>query len=174
MFDIVICEVIYIAISILVFIIFIVILGLIIGSIIGIKNVSGGSAERGHDVIKTIYIYFILFVTLMMTIGGSVTAFMSAADIISPPAYYQTFDQYKSGYPIDKSEVQTSPTPATTTSTLSDAELRKQYDQMVLDQKTINKNSAMNSLIKSFGWIIIPLPIFLFFQRKIGKQPVQP
>ncbi|MFZ3100620.1 MAG: hypothetical protein WA131_11115 [Desulfitobacteriaceae bacterium] len=118
--------------------------------------------------IKTIYVYLILFATLMMTIGGSVAAFMAVADIVSPPAYGQTFEQYKST-PQYKGDV---PTPAKPEQTLSDAELKIRYDQMISDEKLMNKERAVNSLIKSLGWIVIPLPIFIFFQGGVKKQPV--
>jgi len=118
--------------------------------------------------IKTIYVYLILFATLMMTIGGTVSAFMAVADIVSPPSYYQSFEQYRLA-PQYKGEA---PTPVNPTQTLSEAELKTRYDQMVADEKVISKGRAVNSLIKSFGWIIIPLPIFLYFQRRVKKEPV--
>lgn len=65
---------------------------------------------------KQFYIYLVLFATLMMTIGGAVSIFMTAADIISPTTYMEV-------------------------------------------------NVAKNQLIKSFGFIIIPFPIFLYFNR---------
>ncbi|NMA02643.1 MAG: hypothetical protein GX923_08825, partial [Clostridia bacterium] len=51
--------------------------------------------EGGEDVIKNVYVYLVLFATLMMIIGGSVSAFMSAADIVAPAPYHQTFEDYK-------------------------------------------------------------------------------
>lgn len=38
---------------------------------------------------KQFYIYLVLFATLMMTIGGAVSIFMTAADIISPTTYME-------------------------------------------------------------------------------------
>ncbi|HUS90041.1 MAG TPA: hypothetical protein VMW91_11895 [Desulfosporosinus sp.] len=121
--------------------------------------------------IKTVYVYLILFATLMMTIGGTVAAFMAVADIVSPPPSYQSFEQYKL-QPQYKGEVAPS-TPVTQAQTLSDAELKSRYDQMIIDEKSNTKQRAVNSLIKSFGWIIVPLPIFLYFQSRMKKQPVQ-
>lgn len=118
--------------------------------------------------IKTVYVYLILFATLMMTIGGTVAAFMALADIISPPANYQSFEQYKT---MPQYKV-LPPSPVQQEQTLSDAELKSKYDQMVADEKSIAKTRAVNSLIKSFGWIIVPLPIFLYFQTRVKKQPV--
>lgn len=119
--------------------------------------------------IKTIYVYLILFATLMMTIGGTVAAFMAVADIVSPPGSYQSFEQYKMA-PQYKGEIPA--TPAKTEQALSESELKNRYNQMVADEKSMAKERAVNSLIKSFGWIVIPLPIFLYFQSKVHKQPL--
>jgi len=155
--------------SLLVGIVPLVLLVLIIVSVIGLKAGREKSLERGNDMIKTVYVYLILFATLMMTIGGTVAAFMAVADIISPPPYYQSFEDYRM-QPQYKSEVAPS-TPVTPAQTLSDAELKVRYDQRILDEKANTKQRAVNSLIKSFGWIVIPLPIFLYFQNRMKHQP---
>lgn len=160
-------EVVNITMSILIGIVPLVLIILIIASVIGIKKGNEESVERGNEMIKTVYVYLTLFATLMMTIGGTVAAFMAVADIVAPPGYYQSFEQYKM-QPQYKGEI---PTPANPTQTLSDAELKEQYDRIVNDERSLTKKRAQNSLIKSFGWIIVPLPIFLYFQRKV-KQPV--
>ena len=154
--------------SILVGIVPLILFVLTIASIMAVKKGNGEFPERGNEMIKTVYIYLILFATLMMTIGGTVAAFMALADIVSPPAYYQSFEQYKLA-PQYKGEV---PTPVNPTQTLSETELKTRYDQMVADEKAISKGRAVNSLIKSFGWIVIPLPIFLYFQGRVKKEPV--
>ena len=51
--------------------------------------------EGGEEMIKNVYIYLVLFATLMMTIGGSVAAFMAVADIYAPVAYHQSFEDFK-------------------------------------------------------------------------------
>ncbi len=146
-----------------------VIFAFILAGVLGARKGNGEHLERGNEMIKTIYVYVILFATLMMTIGGTVAAFMAVADIVSPPAYGQTFEQYKT-MPQYKGDY---PTPVKQEQTLSDAELKSRYDQMISDEKSMAKERAVNSLIKSFGWIVVPLPIFIFFQRKVKKQPVQ-
>ena len=155
--------------SILVGIVPLVLLVLIIASVMGVKKGHEESLERGNEMIKTVYVYLILFATLMMTIGGTVAAFMAVADIVSPPPNYQSFEQYKM-QPQYKGA--TPSTTVTQAQTLSDVELKSSYDQMIIDQKSNTKQRAVNSLIKSFGWIIVPLPIFLFFQSRMKKQPV--
>ena len=149
----------------------IVLIAMIIAIVLGAKKGREESLERGNEMIKTVYVYLILFATLMMTIGGTVAAFMAVADIVSPPPFYQSFEQYRM-QPQYKGEVAPS-TPVTPTQTLSDAELKSRYDQLVIDERSNNTQRAVNSLVKSFGWIIVPLPIFIYFQRRMNKRPVQ-
>lgn len=156
--------------SILVGIVPLVLFVLVIASVLAVKKGSEESSERGNEMIKTVYVYLILFATLMMTIGGTVAAFMALADIVSPPPFYQSFEQYKLT-PQSQYKGEAPTTPVTPAQTLSDAELKTRYDQMVADEKVNTKGRAVNSLIKSFGWIIIPLPIFLYFQNRMKKQP---
>ncbi len=54
----------------------------------------------------------------------------------------------------------------------SEEELKQQYEAMVLREKEIQVNGAKNSLIRSFGWIIIPLPVFIYFQRHLVNKEV--
>ena len=149
-----------------------VVLVLMIASVIVVKKGHEESSERGHEMIKTVYVYLILFATLMMAIGGTVAAFMAVADIVSPPPYYMSFEQYRVQPQQYKGEIAPA-VPVTPDQTLSEAELKSRYDQSVIDERSITKQRAVNSLIKSFGWIIVPLPIFLFFQNRLKRQPVQ-
>lgn len=153
--------------SVLIGIVPLVLIILIIASVVGIKKESAHSLERGNEMIKTVYVYLILFATLMMTIGGTVAAFMAVADIVAPPGHYQSFEQYKL-QPQYKGEITT---PANSPQTLSEAELKNRYDQMIIEEKSLTQQRAVNSLIKSFGWVVIPLPIFLYFQNRVKKQP---
>ncbi|MGO4886961.1 hypothetical protein ACJ2A9_04310 [Anaerobacillus sp. MEB173] len=120
--------------------------------------------QGGDEMLKNVYIYLVLFATLMMTIGGSVAAFMAAADIISPAPYYQSFEEYKRwGKPeLANGEQEV---------TLSEEELRENYEAMIRTEVERTKQRAVNNLIKSFGWIVIPLPIFIYFQRRLrGRE----
>lgn len=157
--------------GILVGVIPLVILIVLIGAIISSRGrgKTGGvdheDTERGNLMIRVIYTYVILFATLMMTIGGSVGAFMAIADLVAPPAYYQTFEDYRRN--INGIEGKQLPAP-----TVGESEevLKKNYNQAVADDKMRAQERAKNSLIKSFGWIIIPLPVFLYFQRRLKKE----
>ncbi|MCT8138446.1 hypothetical protein H1D32_12260 [Anaerobacillus sp. CMMVII] len=128
-------------------------------------GMKGNSERGGEDMIKNVYIYLVLFATLMMTIGGSVAAFMAVADIVAPTPYYQSFEEYKrfGGPGFEKSPEQ----PA---EKLTEEELRISYDMMVNSQKENEIERAKNNLVKSFGWIIIPLPIFIYFQRRLNRN----
>ena len=43
---------------------------------------------------------------------------------------------------------------------LTEEELKARYDAMVQQEKERQIERAKNNLIKSFGWIAIPLPVF--------------
>lgn len=133
--------------------------------ILVITGIRAEPEKGGADVIKNVYIYLVLFATLMMTIGGSVGAFMAAADMISPTAYYQSFDEYRRFSAGEKPSIEGQ-------TNLSDEELLTRYNAMVTAEKDRQVQRAANSLIKSFGWIIIPLPVFVYFQRRLIKKEI--
>jgi len=122
-----------------------------------VSGVKGQSEKGGEEMIKNVYIYLVLFATLMMTIGGSVGTFMAAADIIAPAPYHQSFEEYRRwGKDMEMTEERNLP----------QEELKERYDAMVLSEKERQITRAKNSIIKSFGWIVIPLPVFIYFQRR--------
>jgi hypothetical protein len=130
--------------------------------------VAGARAEPdkgGEEMIKNVYVYLVLFATLMMTIGGSVAIFMAAADIVSPNVYYQSFEEYKRyggmEKPLPEGQGQVK---------LSEEEILANYNAMVAAEKERSIQRAQNSLIKSLGWVVIPLPVFIYFQRRLPKK----
>ncbi len=137
---------------------------LIVLMVVGIKTETG---KGGEDVIKSVYIYLVLFATLMMTIGGSVAVFMAVADIIAPAPYYQSFEEFKNWGGLEKPGTDRETTEETK---LSEEELKEKYEAMVSAEKERQINRAKNSLIKSLGWIVIPLPVFVYFQRRLVKK----
>ena len=116
--------------------------------------------------IKNVYIYLVLFATLMMTIGGSIGVFMAVADIIAPSAYYQSFEEYKHWGDGNIKDEQT----GNNQPVLSEEKLRENYDAMIVAEKERMIERAKNTLIKSLGWIVIPLPVFIYFQRRLSKK----
>jgi len=140
----------------------VIIVALIVFLVVGIRN---NQTTGGEEMIKNVFIYLVLFATLMMTIGGSVGAFMALADIIAPTPYYQSFEDFKRGNGgAVKSENSGG------TQKYSDEELKNQYDLMIVAEKERQASRATNSLIKSFGWIVIPFPVFMYFQKRITKK----
>ncbi|MED3624175.1 hypothetical protein P4482_05295 [Neobacillus thermocopriae] len=107
---------------------------------------------------RHLYIYLVLFATLMMVIGGGISIFMAAADLVSPPSYYQSYEEYKmmkqSGETKEENE-----------KTLTEEEIRANYEQAVKDEQNRTKVQAKNQIIKSLGFIVIPLPVFLYFNK---------
>lgn len=92
---------------------------------------------------------------------------MAAADIIAPAPYHQSFEEFKQ-WGLEKANpdkvVAESPK-------LSEDQLKARYDAMVAAEKVRQVERAKNTLIKSLGWIIIPLPVFVYCQRRLkGKE----
>jgi hypothetical protein len=152
------------AVSFIAPIILVVVLALII--IIITTAVKVSATEGGEPVLKSVYIYLVLFATLMMTIGGSVAAFMAVADIVAPAPYHQSFEEYRQ-WGIDKTELGT-----TEKAQLSEADIKVRYDAMVAAENDRQMTRAKNNLIKSLGWIIIPLPVFIYYQRRLKDKEV--
>jgi len=125
--------------------------------------------EGGKKMIKTVYTYLILFATLMMTIGGSVASFMAVADLVSPPSFYMNYEDYKRGYVGPKEYIEPKQ-PQPNVEVKSEEELQKDYQGLVSQEKVRAREQALNNLIKSFGWIVIPLPVFLYYQRRLKHE----
>lgn len=137
----------------------VVIIFVIIAIVYGKKN-----KEMGDEaVIRHLYTYLVLFATLMMVIGGGISIFMAAADLVSPPSYYQNFEDFKQVYHDGKVPVENS-------EKLSDEQVRAKYEQAVEDEKNRTRERAKNQIIKSLGFIVIPLPIFFYFNNMRKKQ----
>ncbi len=113
--------------------------------------------KGGENMVRHLYTYLVLFATLMMVIGGGVSIFMAAADLVSPTGYYQSYTEYKQNSINGKIEG--------TKTEISEEELRSNYEIYIKEEKDRQKDRAVNQIIKSLGFIIIPLPVFLYFNR---------
>lgn len=150
----------------MVFSILLLIILIVIVVIIFMASKVDPEAEGGESaVIRKVFVYLVLFATLMMVIGGSISAFMAAVDLVAPAPYYQSFEEYASMYAEKPYADSGQKTPAYTT-----AELENRYNAMVQAEAERQKGRAYNTLVKSFGWIVIPLPIFIYFQRRINRN----
>jgi hypothetical protein len=130
--------------------------------VVGVKRATQNlNEEEREDMVKQVYQYAVAFITLIMVIGGGVFAFMSVADYVSPNMYMESFEDYKNmrDYKSEDGSEQ---------NVKSEEEWRRQYDIYVQQQIDNSKQNALNSLIKSLGWIVIPLPIFIIFQRRLS------
>lgn len=122
-------------------------------------TIVGKNKSKGDDtVFRSLYTYLVLFATLMMVIGGGISIFMAAADLVSPTAYYQSYSDYRQMRLSDKE--------GNIDTNLTEEEMRTEYDQLQSDEKQRQQQNAKNQIIKSLGFIIIPLPIFIFFNRR--------
>lgn len=120
-------------------------------------------AVKGDEkMVKKVYVYLVLFATLMMVIGGSVSAFMAIGDLVAPAPYYQSFEEF-STWRTEKPALDST----VTSEKYTPQEIEAMYEAMVKSEADRQKGRAYNTLFKSFGWIIIPLPVFIYFQRKI-------
>jgi hypothetical protein len=118
--------------------------------------------QGGEKVVRHLYTYLVLFATLMMVIGGGVSIFMAAADLASPSGYYQSFTEYKQMTIAGKIEG--------SKTEMSEEELRSNYEVYVKEEEKRQKDRATNQIIKSLGFIVIPLPVFLYFNRLRKQQ----
>lgn len=134
-----------------------------------VAGIKSESNKGGSPVNKNVFIYLVLFATLMMTIGGSVGIFMAMADIIAPAPYHQSFEEFSrwgAEKPLnERGNVENEK--------ISEQDLRARYDLMVATEKERQVERAKNALIKSLGWIVIPFPVFIYFQRKLAQSQAQ-
>ena len=139
------------------------------------KNPNGKMSEGdGAIMLKNIYTYFVLFATLMMSIGGSVGVFMGVSDFLIPQPYYESYDSYRSTYESlnrpdnynpyaeNKNEYQEY--------RVDENVVREQYEIMKEDEEAKERRSAIKLVIQSVGWIAIPLPIFLYYQKQMKEK----
>lgn len=120
--------------------------------------------------IKKIYVYLVLFSTLMMTIGGSVSVFTSLADLVSPSPYVLSYGDYVQSYYTEydqRGTVKKAPS-------LGDEQYRDAYNEYVKQEEAVEQKRSLNRFIASFGWIIVPFPVFLFMQRKLRENTTEP
>ena len=99
-----------------------------------------------------------------MMIGGGISVFSNVADLISPQPYYDTYESYK------QMRIVKDPNEPKETEELSEEELQAEYNQMVKTYEENQIKQAKNSLIRSMGWVLVPLPFFLITRRQLKKD----
>lgn len=116
--------------------------------------------------IKKIYVYLVSFATLMMVIGGGIATFAAAANLIAPSSYSMSYTDYIQNYYMKYDEKGE----RVDTKGLSKEELQVEYETYLEKEEELEKKRNLNSLVQSLGWVLIPLPIFLFTQRKLRDE----
>ncbi|WP_379969523.1 hypothetical protein [Ectobacillus sp. sgz5001026] len=106
--------------------------------------------------IKHLYYYLVLFATLMMSIIGSVIVYRALVDYIAPSTYSLT--EYT--MTMEKQE------PSDNTTVTVD-KLIQSYEDTIVSEKQKIKNGVLNGIVKKLGFVIVPLPIFFYFQRQM-------
>lgn len=111
--------------------------------------------------IKAIYVYLIAFVSALMILGGGVSIFTAIGNYIYPKVDIPTrvefvfsneklWQEYQTAYHDSALEINV-------------------YDRYVADIVKPYKEQALNELIKSIGWTLIPLMFFTYFQTQINR-----
>ncbi|MDG5787820.1 hypothetical protein QA612_09945 [Evansella sp. AB-P1] len=113
--------------------------------------------------VRSIYFYLVMLITLVMMIGGAVSSFIFLSDIVFPTPYYESFDEYSlnRAYFNDKS---------TSNEDLSHEELYERYEQLKSDSIDREKAYAKNGFFKSLAWILIPLPVFFIARKQLKNR----
>ncbi len=124
------------------------------------------SSKGGEEMIKTLYVYLVLFATLMMSIGGSVSAFMAVADLVAPQPYYESYEDYKRYITNDQYDYRDQDSKEKIVIP-DEAQIKADYADKIDREAKREVSRAKNTLIKSFGWILIPLGIFVFYQCQL-------
>lgn len=115
------------------------------------------------EIIKSLFVYAVLLITLVISIFGGIQIFNSAADYLIPNNYIESYEDYKNYNYKDRY----GESHGVEYSTLSEDEIRANYEAYKADSIEKSKQSALKELIKSIGTLIIALPIFYVFQKKV-------
>lgn len=133
--------------------------------IIGISKTKKNDSEKeGADMFKQLYVYLVMFTMLILSVGGGISVFKGVADLINPTSITQSYTDYKNSqvnYDENGKEIK---------SKITEEQMHKDYQEQVNFEKDQAKSEAKNTIIESIGFIVIPLPIFLVFNRMRKKK----
>lgn len=117
------------------------------------------SPKRGGPLVRSVYYYAVMFITLVMMIGGAVAAAMNMTDFVAPTPYYMSFHDYKMVNQEREGEIEK-----------TDAQLMEEYELEQEREKAMERQRAINSLLKNAAWIVIPLPFFVIARRRASRR----
>lgn len=131
---------------------------LAVGFLISRKIQTKETEDKQSNQLFAFFRYSILFITIIMMLGGGISIFMNVADYIAPSTYTQPYHEFKmyKKQELTKEELENT----------SEAEFKEMYDEKLQNDEKQMQKSALKGIVKSFGFIIIPFPIFYFFVRK--------
>ncbi|HEY1041140.1 MAG TPA: hypothetical protein VGE63_00235 [Candidatus Paceibacterota bacterium] len=138
--------------------------------------------------IKSIYVYLISAVTLIMSVVGGINFVSNALSLATFTGYVETYEDFvrnrctNYGDPL---AITTSPiavdavgrikatsiaTPAAPTCNVQEAIVdpvwKERYQTYVDDMKASDKRQKLDRMLKAIPLILIPLPVFFLFQKK--------
>lgn len=116
--------------------------------------------------LKSIYLYLVCLVTLMMIVFGFITFLSNVGRVIFPDQYsyyYQTLMDMESEYVNNKQEV-----PAVT-------EMERIRDERLNNERVRARAYLLRDLIGSLAVWLIPIPFYLYHWRRVkeGLFPVK-
>ncbi|MDY0324354.1 MAG: hypothetical protein RBR24_10145 [Candidatus Carbobacillus sp.] len=109
---------------------------------------------------RSVFIYVMMIITLVMMIGGGVAVTFALVDLIAPEPYYMSYQDFKERYYVIKADGQKE-----NTLTKDENEIRAEYEQEKADYLRKRSLDAQRSALRNLSWIIIPLPVFLWMLR---------
>ncbi|WP_156906574.1 hypothetical protein [Alteribacter aurantiacus] len=112
--------------------------------------------------VRSIYLYAVMLVTLVMMIGGSVSAIMNISDYFVPTPYYESYSNFLSMHQHNVNEG--------FSEEMTEEELRNRYESERSDHLQMQKSYAANGFFKSLAWVFIPLPVFLISLNQLRKN----
>lgn len=109
---------------------------------------------------RSVFIYVMMIITLVMMIGGGVAVAFALVDLIVPPPYYMSYTDFKERYYVITPDGKKEDT------LLKDEEsIRAAYEQEKAAYERKHVLEAERSALRNLAWVIIPLPVFLWMLR---------
>ncbi|MBE3594167.1 MAG: hypothetical protein IMX04_03860 [Candidatus Carbobacillus altaicus] len=116
--------------------------------------------KKDYDLMRSVFIYVMMIITLVMMIGGGVAVAFALVDLIAPPLYYMSYQDFKERYYVVTPDGQKQDT-----LTVDEEKIRAAYELEKADYYNKHVLDAQRSALRNLAWIIIPLPVFLWMLR---------
>lgn len=128
------------------------------------------------SIVKQIYIHVVLVITLVITLVSTATLLVGALSLVTFTGYIDSYEQFAQNnqmncvnqVSVGISDVPTKPILKKSNDSdckKTDTELHTMYDQMVTTAKQNESRNEVNNILKAIPWIIVSLPIFIWFNK---------